>query len=195
LSLSLDTINMREFRLTPLPLWLLAAAAMTAGALIAYAVSLQIERQSANDPQIQLTEDGAAALEKGRPIAQIVPTDTIDVARSLAPFLIVLDDAGKPLASSGLLDGQVPIPPPGVLAFVRDNGEERVTWAPRPGLRLASVVRRVGGQRPGFIVAARSLREVQSRIARLTRIIVVGWAISLLGLTAGVAVMTWISRR
>jgi len=186
---------MREIRVSPLPLWLFVAALFTAGALIAYAMAVQIERQGANDPQIQLTEDGAAALEKGRPISQVVPIDTIDVARSLAPFVIVLDDAGKPLASSGLLDGQVPIPPPGVLAFVRNNGEEQVTWAPRPGLRLASVVRRVGGQRPGFIIAARSLREVQWRIARLTRIIAVGWSVCLLVLTAGVAVMTWVSSR
>jgi hypothetical protein len=186
---------MREIRVTPLPLWLFVAAALTAGALIAYAMAVQIERQGANDPQIQLTEDGAAALENGRPIAQVVPADTIDVAQSLAPFVIVLDDAGKPLASSGLLDRQVPIPPAGVLAFVRNNGEEEVTWAPRHGLRLASVVRRVGGQRPGFIIAARSLREVQWRIARLTRIIAVGWTLSVLALTAGVAVMTWLSRR
>ena len=186
---------MREIRVTPLPLWLFVAAALTAGALIAYAMAVQIERQHANDPQIQLAEDGAAVLEKGRPIAQVVPTDTIDIAQSLAPFVIVLDDAATPLASSGLLDGQVPIPPPGVFAFVRKNGEERVTWAPRPGLRLASVHRRVGGQRPGFITVARSLREVQWRIARLTRIIAVGWSVCLLVLTAGVAVMTWLSRR
>jgi hypothetical protein len=158
-------------------------------------MAVQIERQDANDPQVQLAEDGAAALEKGRSISQVVPADTIDVAHSLAPFVIVLDDAGKPLASSGLLDAQVPIPPPGVLAFVRDNGEERVTWAPRPGVRLASVVHRVGGQRPGFIIAARSLREVQWRIARLIRIIAVGWTLSVLALTVGVAVMTWMSRR
>ena len=186
---------MREIRVTPLPLWLFVAAALTAGALIAYALAVQLERQGANDPQIQLAEDGAAALEKGRPLSQIMPTDTVDIAQSLAVFLVVLDDSGKPLASSGLLDGQVPIPPPGVLAFVRDNGEEHVTWAPRPGLRLASVVRRVRGERPGFIIAARSLREVQWRIARLTRIIAVGWSTCLLVLTAGVAVMVWVSSR
>jgi hypothetical protein len=186
---------MREIRVTPLPLWLFVAAAVTAGSLIAYAMAVQIERQGANDPQIQLTEDGAAALENGRPIAQVVPADTIDVAQSLAPFVIVLDDAAKPLASSGLLDGQVPIPPSGVIAFVRNNGEERVTWAPRPGLRLAAVARRVAGQRPGFIIVARSLREVQWRVARLTRIIAVGWSVCLLVLTAGVVVMTWLSSR
>jgi hypothetical protein len=186
---------MREIRVSPLPFWLFVAAALTAGALIAYAMAVQIERQGANDPQIQFTEDGAAALEKGRPISQVVPIDTIDVARSLAPFVVVLDDEGRPLASSGLLDGQVPIPPAGVIAFVRSNGEERVTWAPRPGLRLASVVRRVGGQQPGFIIAARSLREVQWRIARLTRIIAIGWTLSILALTVGVAAMTWMSRR
>ena len=186
---------MRELRVTPLPLWLFAAAALTAGALIAYALVVQIERQGANDPQIQLAEDGATRLEHGLPLTQVVPADTIDVARSLAPFVIVLDDAGKPVASSGLLDGQAPIPPPGAIAFVRGNGEERVTWAPRPGLRLASVIRRVAGSRPGFIIAARSLREVQWRIARLTRIIAIGWTLCLIALTGAVAVLTWMAGR
>ena len=186
---------MREIRVTPLPLWLFIAAALTAGAIGAYIVMLQIQRQAANDPQIQLAEDGAAALEKGRPLTQVMPADTIDVAQSLAPFVIVLDDAGKPLASSGQLDGRIPIPPPGVLAFVRNNGEEHVTWAPRPGLRLAAIVRRVGGQHPGFIIAARSLREVQWRIGNLVRLIVIGWSVSVLALTGAVAVMVWMSGR
>jgi hypothetical protein len=186
---------MREIRLTPLPLWLFVATALTAAAIGAYIVMLQIQRQAANDPQIQLAEDGAAALEKGRPIARVVPADTVDVAQSLAPFVIVLDGGGKPLASSGQLDGRIPVPPPGVLAFVRNNGEEHVTWAPRPGLRLAAVVRRVRGDHPGFVVAARSLREVQWRIDTLVRLIAIGWSVSLLALTGAVAVMVWMSGR
>jgi hypothetical protein len=39
-----------------------------------------------------------------------------------------------------------------------------VTWQPRRGVRIASVVMRVQGSQPGFVLAGRNMREVESRI-------------------------------
>jgi hypothetical protein len=186
---------MRQILMTPFRLWLFAVVAMTAGALTAYLVMQQTHRMAANDPQLQLADDGAAALEQGRPVTQVVPADTVDVARSLAPFVLVLDDTRKVLASSGRLDGQIPIPPAGVLAAVRIEGGEDVTWAPRPSVRLASVVRRINGARPGFIIVARSLRETEWRIARIGQMIATGWLVGLIGWTVLIALVAWLDAR
>ncbi|HEU4413536.1 MAG TPA: hypothetical protein VFT65_02040 [Candidatus Angelobacter sp.] len=40
---------------------------------------------------------------------------------------------------------------------------EKVTWQPKPGVRLASVIRRVPGKTPGFVLAGRSLRLVEEQ--------------------------------
>lgn len=186
---------MRTLAVTPLRLWLFGILLLTAGALGAYIVQQQLQRHAANDPQLQLADDGAVALEHGRAPAQLVSGDTVDIARSLAPFIVILDDAGNPIASSGRLDGRTPVPPAGVLASVRSLGEERVTWAPHPGLRLASVVRRVTGAQPGFIVAARSLAETQDRIASLGRLIATAWLAGTLVWTAVVALVTRLDGR
>ena len=180
---------MRPITLTPIRLWIGLMMLLTAGCLGAYVVMQQGERLGANDPQVQLAEDAAAALEHGRTAAQVVGSDTVDVARSLAPFVVVLDDTDAPLASSGQLDGRTPVPPRGMLAAVRATGEERLTWAPRPGVRLASVARRVRGPRPSVVVAARSLREAERRITTIGHLIVFGWCISAIGLAIAVVLV------
>jgi hypothetical protein len=186
---------MRTIAVTPLRVWLLGILLLVAGALGAYVAQQQLQRHAANDPQLQLAQDGALALERGRTPAQLISDDTVDIAHSLAPFVIVLDDTGKPVASSGRLDGQVPVPPTGVLDGVRRFGEERVTWAPRRSVRLASVVHRVNGAQPGFIVAARSLGETEWRIARLGRLILTAWLAGAVAWTALVGLVTWVDRR
>ena len=81
--------------------------------------------------------------------------------------MIFYDDQGKPGPGTGYLDQALPAPPSGVFDFVRSHGSETVTWQPRPGVRLASVIRRVNGKRPGFLLAARSLRLVEEQKAVL----------------------------
>ena len=98
----------------------------------------------------------------------MAPPAKIDVASSLAPFVMVFDDAGNVLASSGLLNGQNPPLPPGVLDFTRSHGEDRVTWTPEAGVRIAAVVVRSEGSKPGFVLAGRSLREAEKRVDQTT---------------------------
>jgi hypothetical protein len=128
-----------------------------------YLIPQQVLRQGANDPQIQQAEDAAVALAKGASPKTLVPLEKSDVATSLIPFRMVLDETGHPIAWSGEINNLPPELPPGVLEFVRQNGEDRITWQPAPGVRLAAVIVKAGGSHPGFIVAARSLREVEKR--------------------------------
>jgi len=177
---------------------LVLAAISTVLALALYAIPQQVLRQGANDPQIGLAGDLVARLEAGVAATEAVPAGTVDMARSLTPFLIVYDDQGKAVASQAQLNGQTPVLPRGVLDFVRTHGEERVSWQPVPGsmhgVRIAAVVERVGGAHPGFVVAGRSLREVEAREAQVEEMAGAAWVGMLLLILAGTAGFGWVTR-
>ena len=153
-----------------------------------YVAAQQVLRQSANDPQIQMAEDAATTLASGKAVESVVPASLVDIAASLAPYLVVYDDAGKPVAASGLLHNQMPALPPGVFDYARQKGEDRITWQPEPGVRGAAVVTRVDGSRPGFVLAGRSLREVESRETNIEMLVGLGWLVTLLAAFIAVSI-------
>ena len=166
---------------------LVLAGISTILALALYAIPQQVLRQGLNDPQIQIAGDMVAQLERGALPGSAVPAAQIDMARSLAPFVIVYDDQGHPLASQAVLNGTIPAPPSGVFDFVRQHGEERVSWQPvlgsgaRDGVRIAAVMQRVSGSHPGFVLAGRNMREVEARESQVARMAGLAW-LGMLGL-------------
>lgn len=165
-----------------LPLAILA----TALAGLVYIVAQQDGRSQANEPQVQLAEDAAARLDAGgRPQDQVgaVP---VDIARSLAPFVVVYGTTGNILATGGQLDGQPPVVPAGVLAGARATGRDAVTWQPRPGVRVATVSVPWSG---GTVLAGRSLRLVEDRAAMLELLVGAGWLATIAALAVGAAVV------
>ena len=147
--------------------WLPLATTIAVLCLLIYAAVQQTYRSGADDPQIQLAEDAVRALESGATAASVLPPAKVEIERGLAPFVIVYDGRGQPVAGSGMLRGQLPAPPQGVFEIVRTNGEDRVTWQPERGVRIASVVRRLTARSAGFVLAGRSLREIEAREANL----------------------------
>ena len=145
--------------------WLPLAALTTVACLLVYLEVQQSIRAAANDPQIQLAEDAVAALERGEPLDKVFDAAKVDMARSLTPFLIVYDESGKAIGGSGTLRGQSPAPPIGVFEFTRTNGEERVTWQPERGVRIASVVLRTTTKPAAWVLAGRNMREIERREA------------------------------
>lgn len=162
------------------------ALALTLLCGLIYVTAQQVLRQLANDPQVQMAEDAAAALAEGRVPATLPDTAAlagkIDMAQSLAPFLIRYDEDLQPVSSTAELDGKTPVPPAGVFEFARIHGENRLTWQPRRGVRSATVLVHYSGRKPGFVLAGRSLREVETRVPALGRLILAGWIGSLLAL-------------
>jgi hypothetical protein len=116
----------------------------------------------------------------------------VAMERSLATFVTVLDDSGRVLASSGRLRGEVRAIPTGVLDHVRRAGEERVTWLPERGVRIATVVERYSAASGGFVVVGRSLEEAQDRIEKFWQLIALSWTATLAGLLALVAIVEWL---
>ena len=140
--------------------WLPLAIATAGLCGLAYLVVQQSLRMGANDPQIQMAEDAAVALNGGVSVDSIIPAANVELATSLAPFMIIFDDSGTVLASTATLHGSVPVYPTGVLDYTRQHGEDRVTWQPEKGVRMATVVVRYD---KGFVLTGRSLREVEKR--------------------------------
>lgn len=158
-----------------LRIWLPSALALTLLVGFSYVAVQQVYRTSADDPQLQLAQDAAARLADGAPLEAVVPTGTVDIAKSLSPFVIVYGSDNTPLAGSGTLDGTLPTPPIGVLDTARSADENRVTWQPRAGVRIASVETAVGDGR--VVLAGRSLREVETRVGTLTATAGLVWLI------------------
>ncbi len=155
--------------------WLPLALVITAMCGLVYLVAQQTLRIGANDPQIQIAEDAANALARGASAQAVLPTNPVDVASSLAPFVVILNASKEPMATSGLLHGQTPTLPAGVLDAAKAQIENRVTWQPEPGVRIALVVVSYAGANPGFVVAGRSLREIEKRIDLLGLIVGAAW--------------------
>lgn len=150
--------------------WLPFAIVIVALAGLVEVAVQQHMRTSANDPQIQLAEDVAAVLTRGMNPASVVSgVGAVNMARSLAPFVMIFDAAGKPMLSTGQLNGATPAPPAGVFRAALARGENRRTWQPQGGVRIAAVIKPYGGPHPGFVLAGRSLREVEQREANLGR--------------------------
>jgi hypothetical protein len=169
--------------------WLPLTAVITILCGLIYLAVQQSLRWGANDPQIQMAEDAAAALAAGATPESVVPPGMLDVSSSLAPFMIIYNDSGKPLVSTGsLLNGETPLLPPGVFDYTRQKGEDRVTWQPQAWVRIAAVVVAHGGSMPGFVLAGRSLREVEKRedqVAQITGLALLAGLMGSLVVVAG----------
>ena len=99
----------------------------------------------------------------GGPGSYPLPTGHVDLATSLEPFVILYNSDGAPIHSTGYLDDAVPTPPAGVFAYLRTHPIDKITWQPRPGVRIATVAQRIDGPNPGFILVGRSLTLVQKQ--------------------------------
>ena len=167
-------------------LWLPIVVAVSAACGITYLGVQQSYRSGLNDPQVQLAQDGAAALGAGNSPESLVGSATVDIDRSLAAFIIVFDSDNSPLSSSATLLGVTPTPPTGVLDAARDNGENRVTWQPRNGVRIASVS--VPAKDGRVVLAGRNMREVEVRIDEFGKLALLAWFAA----SVGTLVAAWL---
>ena len=166
--------------------WLPLAIATAGLCALVYLTVQQSLRMGANDPQIQMAEDAASSLNAGASVETVVPSTKVEIADSLASFVIVFDNSGKVLASSATLHGVVPAYPAGVLDYVRQKGQDRVTWQPEAGVRLATVAVPYNN---GFVMAGRSLTEIEKResqVESLSGLAMLGiWAATLIVIALG----------
>jgi hypothetical protein len=156
----------KKLQPSPLAYWLALIATCSIIIAFVYVAIQQDYRTSANDPQIQMAEDGAAALANGASPASLVTGQKVNMAASLAPFTIVVDKNLRVLASNGQLNGQTVLPPRDVFSNAKSNGELRFTWQTAGGYRFATVVDLSSSG--DFVISARSLTEVEKQENALT---------------------------
>jgi hypothetical protein len=141
--------------------WLpIAVAIVCLSGMVDLAVQQNI-RLSANNPQIQMAEDFRPTPMRVRQLEAATRGSKVDLAQSLAPFTMVFTETGKPIASSALLYRSIPTVPDGVFPYTKAHGEDRFTWQPAPGVRIAAVLVYHPNQDGKFVLAGRSLREVE----------------------------------
>jgi hypothetical protein len=157
-------------------IWLPFAVVITAFCALAYVTVQQALRQGLNDPQIQMAEDTASALNNGAAPASVISGSKVEMSSSLSPFLDIYDGNGKAVAGSGMLNGGLPDYPMGALDSAKQNGENRVTWQPNADVRIASVA---VPYNDGFVVAGRNMREVEQRESQTELLAGVTWILAL----------------
>ncbi len=119
-------------------------------------------RQTANDPQIEIAEEFANNISGGQ-LPQF-SEQKLDLNKSLSTWVAFYDKDGNPLASNASLDGQLPKPPSGIFTNAQKVGQYNVTWQPKKEIRQALVVKSiVNNDVQQYIVAGRSLREIEKR--------------------------------
>lgn len=141
----------------------------------------QSQRSEANYPQVQMAEDTAHVLQ-GKASPDGVVATKVAIEQSLAPFTIIYDKTGKPVAGSGYLNGSLPAIPKGVLTASEGKVYNAVTWQPQSGVRIAAVAVAVDNY---YIVGGRSLREVERHEQTTMQLAAIGWllAVAALGIT------------
>jgi len=187
-------MNLSSFgRVRPLLMFILVAAMVTGISLTIYASVQQSYRQGANDPQIEATEAVGDLLDQGAPPDGILGQSSgVDMSKSLSLFIIIFDKDGKVTASSGKLGDTTPAPPSGIFDYLKSHDQERFTWEPQKGVRIAAVIKKVSGDK-GYVLAGRSLREVEMRVQSLTVMVGIAW-IALLVLSGLMALLAVIPK-
>ncbi|MDP9049871.1 MAG: hypothetical protein M3O31_03985 [Acidobacteriota bacterium] len=145
----------------------------------------QMLRRGANHPQIEMGRRLAQAIAAGTKPEDLLPAGGIDLQTSLEPFAIFYSEKRVPIASTGFLNNAVPVPPGGVFDYAGKYQLDMITWQPQPGVRMASILRRVEGSNPGFILTGRSLLLVEEQEYALRRGTFITWFILMVLLAIG----------
>jgi len=159
--------------------WIPLAVGLTALTATMLGVSFYILRQMADDPQIQIAEDIAPILATGQDPRALEQQAKVDISKSLVQFIIVYDNDGKVVASTAKLNEESPIVPKDALEASKATGQNRITWMPQENVRSALVINRFEGEKPGYVVVGRSLREVEKRKQEMLKLGPLSWGASL----------------
>ena len=158
--------------------WIPLAVVVSLTAVLVFGAVQQAIRQTANSPQVQMAEDVADVYNSGM-TEDFSVQHRWDIAKTLTPFIMIFDAEGRPTAGNALIDSKAPLPPIGVFDKAKITGENRFTWEPKPGVRIATVIvpYSVAGGGSGFVLVGRSLRETEHTVQRIAFDVLIGWIV------------------
>ena len=164
-----DMRLIKRFDRQCLRIWLVAVVIGGGLTVFAYTAVQQSLRLGLNDPQWQIAEDAAAKLAAGATPASVMPNETIDEATSLVPFATIVDQHINVLASSGKIGDAIPLPPASAFPDAQKRGDNWFTWQhDNNTVRDATVIVPYQGAHSGYVLVARSMRNVENTIGHIT---------------------------
>lgn len=139
-----------------------------------YTMVQQSTRLSANDQPIALAQQIKSSG------IQAIPTHITDTAFDSNVFAIVINDKYQVTGSSATLDGVTPVPPKGVLDFALSHLQNKITWQPKPGVRIAAYILTTFNNDgvPTYIVTGQSLKPYEDRINTYGSLALFAWITS-----------------
>jgi hypothetical protein len=144
-----------------------------------YCSAHTVFRQQANDPQIEVTEQVAGIVRQGIPLNAIISNaEQIDLASSKALFVMIFDKERTLVGSSAQLNGAAPSVPSEVFDQANEKGEYRFDFEPTENLKFAGVMKKIDDS--AYVLAGRSLSEMEVRVATLKQPLWIGWVIAVL---------------
>lgn len=152
--------------------WLLFIFLITFTCMLTYVVMQQSLRLGANELPKQYASDAVIQLDDGVSPDTLFSKNKVDISKSPDTFVMVFDDNRNLVFSSATIAGKQISYQNGVLDYVAQKGEDRVTWQTKTGLRFASVAMKYNH---GYVVAARSLSFTESLIDTLGKQILIAW--------------------
>lgn len=155
-----------------LKIWFVSFILLTLVSGFVYIIVQQAYRHLADEPQLQMAHDTAFALSNNQPVTT---SKTINLISQYLPFTIIYDVNGKVLASEAKLNGKTPVLPSGVLDSAKNSGEDRFTWQPQQGVRLATVIVPYSN---GYVLVGRSLYQTEKWEDELIQMVALFWVVS-----------------
>jgi hypothetical protein len=154
---------------------LMIAGIFTAGT--AFVCVQQSLRSSANGPAIAAAQEVQLRLHNGVKTEDAIDQKT-DISTTLLPFEYIYDNNKKLIATSASFGSESFTYPQGVLDSINKNGECRITWQPKSGLRFATVGIKFDG---GYIVGCSSLSESEKTTQNISILLLFGSAVYAVG--------------
>jgi hypothetical protein len=170
--------------------WIIGVVVATFALGTVYVVAQQLDRQAADQAGAQLATQVASELTT-RSSATIDSLPPVDLAASLAPFVVVYDSSGHPISGTGYLDGKLAEPPAGVITAAASDGSNHVTWQPRAGLRFATVEVSSGDR---VVMGAESLAPTEQRADRLGLLVAFAWLGTMVVIGLVALAFWWVGR-
>lgn len=161
--------------------WIPLGFSVTAVFIFGYISLQQSMRMSANDAPLDIAINIDQALTEGVSFKQFNSSRPVEMDKSLSPYVILYDASGTPIAGSGAIHGNYPVPPSGVFEYLKTHKQDSFTWEPSGSARQAVVARYHNGATPIFIIAGHSLKEVEGRVTQLSKLSFVLWLSTMVG--------------
>ncbi len=183
----MNATTLRSAALYAAPLVLIATLVLG----VSYVNDQQTLRQLAYEPQNYVTADTALRLAAAGAIPESGFSSAVPIEQDPAVYLTFYNASGTPVAGTGILNGQPPVLPAGVLATAKTKGIDRLTWEPAKGVRQAIVVMPAAD---GWVMSGRSLAFTEAQEQQLLLRTVLGWVITVILIALVTVLLTWRKR-